>query len=100
MMGQSFGAKTFAPICTAESVYIRKCSTLNGCFVCLYRTVHFIFLHFTHIYIITYMFTNKITYTPISVKEKFKITPLRATKMYRGCGSITPLILNLGTIRR
>jgi hypothetical protein len=59
--GPEIRRKKFAPICTAESVYIRKCSTLNGCFVCLCRTDHSIFLHFIHIYIRTYMFTNKVT---------------------------------------
>jgi len=58
VMAHRFGVKIFAPICIAESVYIRNDSPL---FVFVCRTLHFVCLHFLHIYIKTYTFTSKVT---------------------------------------
>lgn len=49
--GPQIRRKKLAPICTAESVHIRNDSPLSGFFVFVSRTLHFVCLHFVHIYI-------------------------------------------------
>jgi len=35
--------------------------------------------------------------TPLCAAVKCKVFPVDAVKVYKGCGSIEPLLLNLGT---